>query len=171
LRFFYQVRWYPVSAEELLEQREAFLHGSFNPRIEQGTFSLRKYAAFLEENAEAIQSFKDRQQAAFEEERERWAAAGVSVAVVDTGTAAAEGDGEEIPEGMEVVESFMAANVWRIFKAAGDEVEAGERVAILEAMKTEFTICAPRAGTVWKVTVTESAAVRPGQPLLYLNPL
>ncbi|MCB1093771.1 MAG: acetyl-CoA carboxylase biotin carboxyl carrier protein subunit, partial [Verrucomicrobiae bacterium] len=82
-----------------------------------------------------------------------------------------EGDGEEIPEGMEVVESFMAANVWRIFKAAGDEVEAGERVAILEAMKTEFTICAPRAGTVWKVTVTESAAVRPGQPLLYLNPL
>ncbi|MBL9152044.1 MAG: urea carboxylase [Verrucomicrobiales bacterium] len=170
LRFFDQIRWYPVSAEELTELRRSFLHGTFLPRIENTTFSLRDYTAFLDQHAGSIQAFKERQQAAFEEERERWAATGVTEVVADTNLDAAGAAGEAIPDGMEPVESFVAANVWRLFKVAGDRVEAGERIAILEAMKTEFTICAPRDGTVWKVTVTESAAVRPGQPLLYLEP-
>ncbi|MCB1228923.1 MAG: urea carboxylase [Verrucomicrobiae bacterium] len=171
LRFFDQIRWYPVSADELKQLRRDFIQGRFNPKVETGTFSMGDYAKFLADNSESIQSFKQRQQAAFDEERERWAAAGVAMSGAPELAESAAGDGDEaIPDHVEPVESFLAANVWKLFKTEGDVVEAGEKVAILEAMKTEFTICAPRAGTVWKVTVTESAAVRPGQALLYLEP-
>ena len=171
LRFFDQIRWYPVSADELQELRRDFLQGRFNPKVEHGTFSMGEYARFLEENAASITAFKETQQTSFEEERERWAAAGVTVTGdPDLGDIAGNDEADAIPEEMEPVESFLAANVWKLFKAEGDPVEAGEEVAILEAMKTEFTICAPSAGTVWKVAVTEGAAVTPGQALLYLEP-
>ncbi|MCB1061978.1 MAG: urea carboxylase [Verrucomicrobiae bacterium] len=172
LRFFDQVRWYPVSAEALQDLRRDFLHGTFNPKVEAATFSLREYDRFLQVNAESIQSFKQTQQAAFDEERERWEAAGLAVTGdMDAADQGFGGGDEVVPPEMEAVESFLAANVWKLFKKEGDVVETGERVAILEAMKTEFTISAPRAGKVWKVAVAEGAAVRPGQAILYLEPI
>ncbi len=48
LRFFDQIRFYPVSAEELLEMREAFPHGGYPLKIEEREFRLRDYHAFLE---------------------------------------------------------------------------------------------------------------------------
>jgi urea carboxylase len=170
LRFFDQIRWYPVTTEELAELRHDFIQGRFNPEIETTRFSIGEYNRFLEENSEAIQNFKSGQQAAFEEERERWAAAGVAEIVDEIDAGAGESGGEAVPEGMEPIDSFVAANVWKVFKNDGDSVEAGERVAILEAMKTEFIISAPRDGTVWKVVAKEGAAVAPGEPLLYLEP-
>jgi urea carboxylase len=170
LRFFDQIRWYPVSTEELKELRHDFIQGRFNPKIETTEFSIGEYNQFLEENAASIQAFKASQQASFEEERERWAAAGVAEIVDELESATADTEGSVVPDGMEPVESFVAANVWKVFKQDGDPVEAGERVAILEAMKTEFSVSAPRAGTVWKVVVKEGASVAPGDPLLYLEP-
>ena len=40
LRFFDQIRFYPVSADELLEYRDAFPHGRFHVRTEETTFGL-----------------------------------------------------------------------------------------------------------------------------------
>ncbi|MDF1859050.1 MAG: urea carboxylase [Verrucomicrobiales bacterium] len=170
LRFFDQIRWYPVTTKELEELRNDFIQGRFNPRIETTQFSIGEYNRFLEENCAAIQNFKSGQQAAFEEERERWAAAGVAEVVDELETGSGESGSEAVPEGMEPIDSFVAANVWKVFKKDGDTVEAGERVAILEAMKTEFIVSAPRNGTVWKVIAKEGAAVAPGEPLLYLEP-
>jgi len=76
LRFFDQIRFYPVSERELLAMREDFPQGKFSLRIEEEVFSLRRYNAFLRDNAASISQFKARQQAAFEAERERWRAAG-----------------------------------------------------------------------------------------------
>ena len=50
LRFFDQIRFYPVDAEELLEIRDAFPHGRFHPEITETQFRLRDYHAFLEEH-------------------------------------------------------------------------------------------------------------------------
>jgi biotin carboxyl carrier protein len=47
--------------------------------------------------------------------------------------------------------------ITRIFVEAGDQVEIGQPVLVLEAMKMENEVCAPRAGTVKHVNV------RPGQ--------
>jgi len=54
--------------------------------------------------------------------------------------------------------------------AAGDTVEAGQKVAAIEAMKMESGVSAPRAGTVDRVAVPSGTAVEPGDLLLVLNP-
>ena len=76
LRFFDQIRFFPVSEAELLEIREDFPHGRYPLRIEPTTFKLADYNRFLADNQADIAAFKARQQAAFEAERERWIATG-----------------------------------------------------------------------------------------------
>src|SRR5262249_29128633 len=69
LRFFDTIRVYDVSGQALLEIREDFPQRGDPLRIEDTEFRLREYGD--------ASDFKRRQQAAFEAERERWAAAGV----------------------------------------------------------------------------------------------
>src|SRR5512143_2076727 len=66
LRFFDQVRFFPVSAEELLKIREDFPLGRYPLKIEETTFSLRDYNRFLADQAGSIAAFKTRQQASFD---------------------------------------------------------------------------------------------------------
>lgn len=72
LRFFDQIRFFEVSEQELLEIREAFPAGEYRLNIEHENFKLSSYNAFLEKNRQEIDQFKARQQAAFEQERQRW---------------------------------------------------------------------------------------------------
>lgn len=53
---------------------------------------------------------------------------------------------------------------------AGDEVEAGQSVAVIEAMKMESHITAPVSGTVIRVAVGETASVEPGDLIAVLRP-
>jgi urea carboxylase len=76
LRFFDRIRFFPVSAEELLDIREKFPRGDYPIRIEDGTFNLRDYNTFLAKNSSSISEFKQTQQTAFEAERERWQESG-----------------------------------------------------------------------------------------------
>ncbi|MCA9552900.1 MAG: DUF2118 domain-containing protein [Myxococcales bacterium] len=52
----------------------------------------------------------------------------------------------------------------------GQRVEAGDRLAVLEAMKTETTLKAPFAGTVKSILVTSNIQVDAGAPLLQIEP-
>jgi urea carboxylase len=72
LRFFDQIRWYPVSTEELDELRAR----PFRPQITEGRFALAEHRAMLAAEAESIAEFRTRQGAAFDAEREAWARAG-----------------------------------------------------------------------------------------------
>jgi urea carboxylase len=81
LRFFDQLRFYPVGADELLKLRDDFIAGRTHLRIEEGSFKLADYQRYLSDNGPAITEFKTRQQAAFEDERERWRVAGVAETV------------------------------------------------------------------------------------------
>jgi len=73
LRFFDQIRFYPVTGDELLVRREEFLEGKFQLKVETEMFRLRDYKRFLENISSEAEAFKKRQQAAFHAERERWA--------------------------------------------------------------------------------------------------
>ncbi len=68
LRFFDQIKFYEVSADELHQMREDFPRGRVELKTEEMTFSLREYKAFLESNEESIDTFKKTQQEAFEED-------------------------------------------------------------------------------------------------------
>lgn len=55
------------------------------------------------------------------------------------------------------------------FVEIGQRVEAGDRVLLIEAMKTFNEIVAPRAGTVTAVLVEDGQPVEYGEPLLVIE--
>ncbi|MGQ9566046.1 MAG: biotin/lipoyl-containing protein [Candidatus Bathyarchaeales archaeon] len=65
----------------------------------------------------------------------------------------------------------MPGRVVAVKVKRGDRVKAGDVVCILEAMKMENEILAPRAGAVQEVNVLEGASVERGQVLIRLKPL
>jgi urea carboxylase len=162
LRFFDQIKFFPVSAEELLEMRDAFPHGRYELDIEHSDLNLKQYHEILRQTATEAAEFKARQQAAFIAERERWAAAGQPefVEPADEPPASSELD---LPDGCEAVRSPMSASVWQISVEPGQRVGAGERIVILEAMKMEFVVVAPAAGVVELVHCRRGGMVTAGQ--------
>jgi urea carboxylase len=168
LRFFDQIRFFPVSAEELLEMRDAFPHGKYSLEIEQTEFSLKKYHEFLRRTEKETAQFKAMQQAAFVAERERWAAAGHPEFVEPPESAPLARD-FDLPEGCEAVRSPMSASVWQIAVEPGQRVGAGERIVILEAMKMEFAVVAPAEGVVEMVHCSRGGMVSAGQALATLR--
>ena len=72
LRFFDQIEWYPVSAEELLDLRAETEAGRGHVDVTDGWFDYGAYTRFLAANAASIAAFRARQAAAFEAEKERW---------------------------------------------------------------------------------------------------
>ena len=67
------------------------------------------------------------------------------------------------------VRSELNAIVWKIEVAGGATVSAGDTLIILEAMKMEIPVAAPRAGTVKSLLVEEKQQVTEGQPLAILQ--
>ncbi|HET7794260.1 MAG TPA: carboxyltransferase domain-containing protein, partial [Rhizobacter sp.] len=170
LRFFDQIRFYPVSADELLALRQGFIAGRASLRIEEGTFRLSDYERFLRDEAASIGAFKQVQQGAFEAERERWRIAGLSESPQDTASAddAAARAASEAFDG-EVVGSQVSGGVWSVLVEAGAEVSAGQALVVVESMKMEITVHAPCAGRIDRVLCKSGEAVTAGQPLVLMR--
>ena len=170
LRFFDQIRFYPVSEAELVDLRSDFPQGRFNPKIEEGHFSLSEHKAFVKQHEASIAEFKSKQQIAFDAERAHWKATGLDK-YVEEEMMQAEDDGLRLPDGAEAVESPVAGSVWKILIAEdGKEVEEGETLAVLESMKMEIKLDAPIAGTLSACLCKEGQAVQPGQALFGITP-
>ncbi len=169
LRFFDQIRFYPVSAAELLEMREGFPHGKVDIDIEEGVFKLRDYERFLSENRASIAAFKGQQQAAFEAERQRWIDSGQlsfssETKEIESGPAA-----DELPPGAEAVEAHVPGSVWKLAVKEGEQVRRGQTLLIVESMKMEILVEAPRDAVVLRLLVTEGRPVSPGQVVCVLG--
>jgi len=171
LRFFDQIRFYPVSEAELLELRQQFVSGQFQLRTEPGTLRLKDYRAFLQQNQASIAAFKGRQQAAFEAERGRWQAAGQDLLVpeVADAPAASHGAGRDLPSHAQWVHAPVAGSVWKVLAGEGALVQKGDTLAILESMKMEFAVAAPCHGRLHTLACREGQAVAAGQELLVLE--
>jgi urea carboxylase len=164
LRFFDQIRFYEVSEEQLLQHRNDFPLGRFDIRIEETTFSLADYNRFLAAEKESIAVFKDRQQAAFDAERERWAASGQASFVAEEAGAGNALDAD-LPAGSEYLTAAVPGSVWKIVVEPGAVVEEGEVIAIFESMKMEIPLAASRAGVFAEWLVTEGTPVNAGQAI------
>ncbi len=181
LRFFDQLRFYPVSAEELLRLRADFPYGKASLRIEPTTLRLRDYQHFLAAHASSIAAFKARQQAAFDAERERWRSSdrdedlGADQTADPAGTSAARGAAATalgvVPAGCIAVSSPVAGSVWQINIQVGARVEAGASLIVIEAMKMEIAVQAEQPGTVVEVCCQRGQAVAAGETLLLLRQL
>ena len=69
----------------------------------------------------------------------------------------------------EVVKSPMPGNILKINVTVGQKVNEGETLLVLEAMKMENEIAAPKAGTVAQIIVSKGAVVETGAPLVVIS--
>jgi urea carboxylase len=177
LRFFDQIRFYPVSAAELTRMREDFPYGRFRLEVSETTLRLRDYRTFLRENAASIAQFKARQQTAFEAERERWRKSGAAVAddadagSADNTAASRANSATDVPEGCIAISSPVAGSVWNVSVARGARVRVGEDLLVVEAMKMEIPISAEEQGEVVEIRCARGKAVSAGETLLVLRPV
>ncbi|MBW4417933.1 MAG: urea carboxylase [Myxacorys californica WJT36-NPBG1] len=167
LRFFDQIRFYPVSHEELQRDRAAFLEGKVQLKIEETTFSLKQYYESLDAIAPQITQFKATQQAAFNAERDRWSAAGEfeAEAKAEEALDAADEVAITLPPGTEAIVAHVSANVWQVLVKPGDAVAEGDQLMILEAMKMEIAVIADEPGTIAEVFCQPGQTVTAGQVL------
>ena len=169
LRFFDQIRFYPVSPKELLDFRADFLHGRAHVRISESSFCLRDYRRFLEDNRTSIAAHKARQQAAFEAERGRWQASEQSGSIAELPDEREAPNPERLPAGCMAVASPVSGSVWRIPCAQGQRVKAGETLVLIESMKMEVAVTAPADGWVSELRCVEGRTVAFAQTLLVLQ--
>jgi len=72
------------------------------------------------------------------------------------------GGGEPLP-------APLAGNIWKILVQPGQQVEEGQTLMILEAMKMETEVSAASAGVVGSISVKEGDAVKVGDTLLTIG--
>jgi urea carboxylase len=172
LRFFDQIKFYEVSSDELHQMREDFPRGRVELKVEETTFSLKAYKAFLTSNEESIDTFKKTQQDAFEEERQMWERTGLANFTTESADIAKQNmERIEIGEHDEAVESPVQGSLWKVMAKLGDVVEEGEVLAIAESMKMEVDIEAPEHGKIIQVLCSEGENIQAGKMLFVIKPI
>ena len=59
----------------------------------------------------------------------------------------------------------LAGNLWKVVVKEGQQVSADETLMILESMKMEIPVNAPKAGRVTRIHIKEGESVQEGQLL------
>jgi pyruvate carboxylase subunit B len=85
--------------------------------------------------------------------------------VTQTSTPEVAAEDKIATSGTTEVAATVAGNVWKIVKNVGDQVDKGEVIMILEAMKMEIDIEAPCSGKISSINVNPNDAVTDGQIL------
>ncbi len=67
--------------------------------------------------------------------------------------------------GPDTLPSPLQGNMWKVLVKQGDEVQEGQLLCIIEAMKMENEITAHKAGTIVELPITEGAPIQAGAPI------
>ncbi len=70
---------------------------------------------------------------------------------------------------MTEIRAEMTANVWQVSAEVGQVVAEGDVLVILESMKMEIPVEAPKAGTIAEVRVKPEDSVQEGDVLIVIN--
>ncbi len=84
------------------------------------------------------------------------------------GASEADASSDSVPEGGEPVGSPLAGNIFKILVKPGQQVEEGDTLIVLEAMKMETNVSASRSGTISSVDVDQGDKVAVGDTLLHI---
>jgi acetyl-CoA/propionyl-CoA carboxylase, biotin carboxylase, biotin carboxyl carrier protein len=64
-----------------------------------------------------------------------------------------------------VLPSPLQGNMWKVLVKQGDEVQEGQLLCIIEAMKMENEITAHKAGTIADLPIVEGEPIQAGAPI------
>jgi acetyl-CoA/propionyl-CoA carboxylase biotin carboxyl carrier protein len=67
--------------------------------------------------------------------------------------------------GPDILPSPLQGNMWKVLVKQGDEVQEGQLLCIIEAMKMENEITAHKAGTIVELPIVEGAPIQAGAPI------
>jgi biotin carboxyl carrier protein len=67
------------------------------------------------------------------------------------------------------VAAHITGTIFKIETSVGAAVQAGDHLVILESMKMEMPLEAPRAGRVQKICVSQGQSVREGDAVVILD--
>jgi urea carboxylase len=161
LRFFDQIQFYPVAADELLRFRDDFIQGKVRLDVREDTFRLRAYNAFLRKHEAEIAAFKATQQAAFAAERAHWA----TLPEIDDVQDDIAGDDVELPPDCALEVAHVPGSVWKVAVQVGDRVAVGDPLVVLESMKMEIPVVATNAGVVREILCSVGRSIAAGDPI------
>lgn len=111
-----------------------------------------------------------------EQEREAWRVQvgieAIKIRFLDplrrTGGEGSEGAGAA-SEGRTTIASLMPGKVVRVLVKPGDQVEEGQDLVVVEAMKMENAVPSPRAGRVLELAAAPGDTVESGAPLVVVG--
>jgi biotin carboxyl carrier protein len=69
----------------------------------------------------------------------------------------------------EEIRAHITGVVFQVTARTGENVSAGDPVIVLESMKMEIPVEAPRAGTVKEIRVAEGQTVQEGETIALLD--
>lgn len=162
LNFFDRLKFYPCSADEILQYREDFLRGKFKIEVEETTFNLGEYKKYLESISESAAKFKAHQEASFEAERQRWIEQGLDHFVSETSEADIHTD-DVLPDDCEPINASIPGSVWKVLVSENETVKRGQQIAVLESMKMEFPVESEFDGVIEKVYIKSGQQINAGQ--------
>ncbi len=164
LRFFDQIKYFPVSEAALKQWRADFEHGTAQIQIEETEFDYAAYLQLLTDEKDSIAAFQTKQQQAFQNEVALWNDVFepqdlFEDAVLDQKDYSAYAS----------LNASMTGNIWKILVEHGQMIKKGETVAIIEAMKMELPVYASDDGIVKAIICRAGQTVHSGEPLVYLE--
>ena len=63
----------------------------------------------------------------------------------------------------------VAGNVWKIVAKVGDKLAEDDTIVIMESMKMEIPVTAPRDGTLKEILVEEGEAIPEGETVAVIE--
>ncbi|RLV94264.1 hypothetical protein JA1_001872 [Spathaspora sp. JA1] len=148
LSIFDQVEFYPVSEEQIDEFTEEMNAGKFKVDIVDTVFNHGEYLEWVKEHSQSIEEFQKQQGGEKLEEFNRLIQ--VSNSELEKTDSKIEVV-EKFDESSEMIYSEYSGRFWKALVEIGVEVVANQALIVVEAMKTEMVVNAPRAGKVVKI--------------------
>lgn len=168
LRFFDQVKYYPVSHEELMQIREDFPLGKWQPKIEKATVSMPELIQQWKDNEADIETFTKQREQAFADEMAEWKRTG-QLNYSFEADAEQKSEAIELADNQYLMEATAAGSVWKVNSEVNQKIGSGESMIVLESMKMEIDIAATEPAKIIKILVKEGQQVHAGQALMVLE--
>ena len=170
---FDQLTFYEVSEQEYERQFALFKSGRYEYQIEDTVFDMTEHNKLLRETREEVRVVRKKQaraqlemQKKEEELMAKWTAEKAEGKIPMDKVEALLND-----PGIGKVASPLNANVWKVVVEEGAEVEGGNTVAVLEAMKLEIAVRVEDGmqGKVEKLLVRPGDVCAAGDPLVLVR--